>query len=488
MIKRKLTIKNRKKFKNTDTNNFKPIPNNWCDFVRLLKIRSGNKIVNFEPYEYQILLNEAIDNHYATIVCKSRQLGVTQMVASKFLHKAIQNQAYTALILSKTQDDTSKIAHRVREMLNSLTEYCLTENDNLTTIKISGGGQIFFRNSKIDSCRGIDSVSDVLFDEASFVPEIEHLFSAVIPCLEMVGDEARIVILSTPNTQVDWYFNQLNSNNPSGHNLLEITDKIRNGTLPSTYFFTDNSQWCKFFIHWKSHPIYGKKENYLEDLAQKKKLPIEKVYQEYDLSFSSSLEMVFSPELIRQQCTLEYETEYDEKSDYYLGIDTSTTGNDYFVATLIKHQTIKDEYSLVAMYRKRKETSDYHTFKLCEIIDKYSPNIAIETTGGVGTLYLEKLESIYQNHNFVNVKTTGDSKPMMIEKLKLSLESKKLFLVNDRILINEFLSFQRVGNKLCAIEGKHDDIVMSLAINVFQLPIFEKRSLINFKNVKVIDD
>jgi hypothetical protein len=486
MIKRKLNLKNQKKY-SVANNNFKSIPEKWCDFVKLLKIRSGNKVVNFTPYDYQIKLNQAIDEHYATIVCKSRQLGITQMVASKFLHKACLNHAYTALILSKTQDDTSKIAYRVREMLNSLTEYVTTENDNLTTIKISNGGQIFFRNSKIDSCRGIDSVSDVLFDECAFVPDMTHLFSAVIPCLEMVGDDARIVCLSTPNTQVDWYYEQLQSNNPIGYNIIEITDKIRKGVLPPVYQFTDNSKWCKFFIHWLSHPIYGNKQNYLEDLADKKKLPLEKVYQEYDLSFSSSLEMVFTPELIRKCIILtEYTKDFDDKFDYYLGIDTSTIGNDYFVANVLKHDKNDDKYSLVEMYRKRKQTSEYHTFELCKLIDKYSPKIAIETTGGVGQLYLEKLESIYPHHEILAVHTTGDTKPLMIEKLTLCLESNKLELVNDKMIIEEFLSFQRNGKKLESISGKHDDIVMSMAINVFQLPIFEKRSLINFERVMII--
>lgn len=486
MLRRKLNLKNQKKYF-TAKNNFKSIPEKWCDFVKLLKIRSGNKIIQFTPYDYQIKLDKAIDEHYATIVCKSRQLGITQMVASKFLHKACINNAYTALILSKTQDDTSKIAYRVREMLNSLTDYVATENDNLTTIKISGGGQIFFRNSKIDSCRGIDSVSDVLFDECAFVSDMVHLFSAVIPCLEMVGDDARIVCLSTPNTQVDWYYEQLQSNNPIGYNIIEITEKIRKGVLPSVYQFTDNSKWCKFFIHWLSHPIYGQKPNYLEDLADKKKLPIEKVYQEYDLSFSSSVEMVFSSELIKKSCVLsDYSKFFDNECDYYLGIDTSTIGNDYFVANVLKHFKEENKYFLIELYRKRKQTSEYHIFELCKLIDKYSPKIAIETTGGVGQLYLEKLESLYSNNKFTAIHTTGDSKPLMIEKLSYCLESEKLFLVNDKILIDEFLSFQRNGKKLESISGKHDDIVMSLAINVHQLPLIEKQSLINFNNVRIV--
>ena len=62
--------------------NLKPIPDSWEDFVSLCTIRSGGKMMRFQPYPYQLLLSRLMDEHNNIIVTKSRQLGITQCVSS----------------------------------------------------------------------------------------------------------------------------------------------------------------------------------------------------------------------------------------------------------------------------------------------------------------------------------------------------------------------------------------------------------------------
>ena len=89
-----------KKYLKEDSN--KPIPNNWYDFCCNLDIRSGGKIVKFVPYEYQVkIINSIVSGN--TIICKSRQLGISEIILSFLLFNAVKNPGYLALIVSKSQ-------------------------------------------------------------------------------------------------------------------------------------------------------------------------------------------------------------------------------------------------------------------------------------------------------------------------------------------------------------------------------------------------
>jgi hypothetical protein len=69
--------------------------------------------------------------------------------------------------------------------------------------------------------------------------------------------------------------------------------------------------------------------------------------------------------------------------------------------------------------------------------------------------------------------TTANSKPLMLDALKLALEGDSLedennfepsFTVRDLTMLDEILTFRQEGHKLEAISGKHDDTVIAAAI------------------------
>ena len=154
----------------------KQIPERWEDFVKLCTIRSGGQMRRFDPYQYQVLLSNLMDKRdyqgrpiecNGTIsVVKSRQLGCTQLVTSKFLHRASLNPAYVAMSFMRNQEDSSAIARRARQMLKGLTEYVIPDNDNVGFLKLKGLGELHFKNSNKEGSRSYDSVLDFLFDES----------------------------------------------------------------------------------------------------------------------------------------------------------------------------------------------------------------------------------------------------------------------------------------------------------------------------------
>jgi Terminase RNaseH-like domain/Terminase large subunit, T4likevirus-type, N-terminal len=471
-----LTPVNRLKVMGKKATRSRSLPNNWPDFARLCDIRSGDGVIKFDPYPFQCQVVASIEQSKTTICAKGRQLGLTESVSNYFLWKACTKPGYLAVIFSRTQSDTSNIAKRLRRMVESLGDYVTPVTDSLTDLELSSGGRILFRNSTAFGSRGLESVSDILFDEASFIDDIEEIFKSAIPTTSMLGDKARIVVLSTPNGQAGWYFDKLNSNN-GAVDLLQLCEDVRTAKAEPVQIWRDSKGWNKILIHWKAHPIYGVQDDYLERAAESTGLPEADVRQEYDLSFTDSEEGVFSPILVRSATILDsLEKSPVDTCSYFMGIDSASGGDDYTVGIVIKWDREKQEYSMVDMYRKRKQSKESDIFHLAEMIEKYSPLAIGVETNSIGAIYLEQLKQAVSGASLKGVTTTQESKVVGAGRINMLLEKGKLLLPRSNPITEELLSFKRKGKKLEAMAGKHDDIVMALSFALEVSPFLFKKT------------
>lgn len=448
----------------------KPIPESWIDFACSCKIRSGGNVIKFNAYQYQIDLVDLMLQRSVCIV-KSRQLGISETITCFMLWRACLNPGYLGLVFSKTQTDSSLLARRMKRMIASLGLKTVTEN--LSDIEIEGKGRILFRNSKPDSARGIESVVDCFLDELAFQENAKEIYDALAPAMQMVGDKARVFAVSTPNGKSGFFYDLASSNN-GDKNVELLCEQASKGETKPFQFWVDSGGWGKVLIHWKSHPVYGNNPNFLEDIHRKQKLSWDIIEREYNLSFSDSSVAVFSSDLIRLNATGNYLSKPDKSSEYYCGLDTSTTGNDYSVFTVFEFK--KNQLALVHLYRKRQQTSEYHLYQISEIIKKYKPKIIAVETNGVGSIYLENLTREFRDINFQGIRTSQDSKTQMISRMVLCLEKNQLLYPQNCPIIEEMLSFQRTGKKLEAASGKHDDIIMSAAFAIAVSPLAIERS------------
>lgn len=439
---------------------------NWNDFVRKCKIRTGGKIDYFNPYNYQLKLIDLMVGGNV-IICKSRQLGISELICSYFLFNAICNPGYLGLIVSKSQRDSSLLARRIKRMIEGFDGEIKTKTDNIGDVEIDGGGRILFGNSNPEFYRGIESISHVFIDEFAFIPDVINIRNAIKPAQLMLGENAREFIVSTPNGKNNEFFRLLNSGNNDVDLMSEIEKTIQNGEFK---FWLDDDNWCKFLVSWKSHPKYSKIPNFLENIKKNQKLTDDIINQEYNLSFQDSQSSIFNIEDIRKNSSGKIEDEIDENNLYFFGVDTSTSGNDYTVCIVLKFIHHENRLSLVNIYRKKKETSEYHIFKISELIDKFQPSMIGIEVNGCGQIYFEQLSKSNTGFKFKKIVTTKDSKLMMISRLKLFLESSRIEFPKNNMIIEEFLNFRRVGEKLEAISGKNDDIIMAIS---FALEAFE---------------
>lgn len=450
-------------------------PKDWGNFVSLTTIRSGGSMIKFTPYDYQKLIIKLSYQFPNIIILKSRQLGITQCVVSSFLHDSCINPASSSICFMRNAEDASAISRRTRQMLQSIPDYAVPANDNVGYLKIAGGGDIYFKNSGREGSRSLDSCTAQLFDEAAFVDNIASIYAASSPSAALVQN-VRKFIVSTPSAKNNWYWEKLSENN-GGEDIELLAEKVADGSLykdyPGMYWFVDTAGTCKIILHYSVHPVYKSTPDYLEYRLQQDGTDLETVQREYNLKFIDSSVSIFDSNLIKK-CAVGNFEDCNPKLKYYAGLDTSTVGNDYCVFSVFKWEN--EQLSLVFIYRKRKETSDYHLYQIGEIIQRYQiDKVGVETTGGVGQLYLEQLSKQHKRTKFEAIRTTGDSKPIMIANLQLALEKQQLIFPQNCPLVDELLSFRRSGKRLEAVAGKHDDCVMSTAFGVTVSPLFNKK-------------
>jgi len=461
--------------------NLENIPDEWEDFARLTTIRSGGEMVKFDPYLYQIIISKLMDLHNNIVCVKSRQLGLTQVTISKFLHRACKNAAYSGIVFLRNSNDASAVSRRTKQLLTGLSEYVQPDSDNVGYLKLKNLGEIYFKNGSREGSRSYDSVIDFLFDEAAFSENIDQIYAASSPSSAMSGDKITKMIVSTPSAKSGWYWDKLNQNN-NGIDIEAICKRVACGDLykeiPGLYWFEDSQGALKLIVHWKVHPIYSKIENYLEYRLKQDGTDSETILREYDLQFIDSAISVFSIELIRANSIGKYEDFKDHECDYYCGLDTSTMGSDYTVFSVIRHDIQEDIYNLVHVYRRRQETSATHIYQISKLINLYQPiSVGIETTGGVGNIYLEELSKINPGTKFENIKTTRDTKTTMISTLILGLEKNQFKYPENSLLIDEMLSYRRIGAKFESAGGKHDDIIMSVSFALNVSPFLKEREV-----------
>ena len=439
------------------------VSKNWLDFARTCKIRSAGNVTYFDPYPYQIDLVELMLNH-SVCIAKARQMGISETITCFMLWRACLNPGYLGLVFSKTQTDSSLIARRMKRMIEGLGLKTATEN--LTDIEILGGGRILFRNSNPESARGIESVVDVFLDELAFLDTGKEVYDALAPAQQMVGDAARVFAVSTPNGKAGFYWDLLNSGN-GDIDVESLCKKVSDGDVDPFQSWIDSGNWAKVILHWKCHPGYGTDSEFLNKIHVKQKLSWTTINQEYNLSFQDSESNFFDSATIRDCAIGSNENPIDD-TFYMFGIDSSQQGDDYSCCSVIKYE--KEIFSLVHLYRKRKETMESHLWNINKLIQLYKPVIVgVETNSG-GQIWYEELVKNNFGIRFKKFVTTHESKITILSRVKLLLESQKLNYPSNSPLVDELLNFKRGGkdgNFLSAPSGKHDDCIMSLAVALY---------------------
>jgi len=437
-------------------------------FNTYLKIQHPVKgLIPFDTYPFQDdCVQHFIDNRF-NIVLKSRQLGLSTLVAAYSVWLAIFQKEKNILVIATKLSVAQNFITKVKSMIKSLPKWLLLPeiiSNNKQQIQFNHGSSIKAIPTSEDAGRS-EALSLLIVDEAAFVRNFDTIWTGIYPTISTGG---RVVILSTPNGVGGQYY-KLYTEAESGLNEFNAIK------LP-----------------WDVHPERDD-EWFSKTTANMSKRQIS---QEYLCDFNSSGETFLGSseiEWIRQCVTSPISREGIDRNvwiwkyplsehSYIVSADVARgDSKDYSTFHIID----VDEGEVVAEY-KGKIRPDNFAILLSEWAHKYNKALLCPENNSFGyatilklqelqypKLYYRKRKQVYiggyvpkQSPDIAGFTTNGKTRSMILSKLEEIIRNKQLIIRSSRSY-EEIKTFTWKTGRAEAKRGFNDDLVMSLAIGTW---------------------
>ena len=435
---------------------------------KYLKIQHPLKgLIPFKTYPFQDDCVKEFNDHRFNIILKSRQLGLSTLVAAYSVWQAIFYKEKNILIIATKLAVAQNFIRKVKTAIKSLPNWLVLPEisaNNKQQVEFTNGSQIKAVPTSEDAGRS-EALSLLIVDEAAFVRNFDELWMGLYTTLSTGG---RAIILSTPNGMGGQYYK-----------LYSDADKKKNDFNPIK-------------LMWDVHPerdqVWFDKET--------QNMSARQIAQELLCDFATSGETFFTSEFMIElqmqhrapiECSgpdnaVWYWDYPKEGVSYLISADVARgDGNDYstFHVFNCRDFTIDCEF-------KSKIPPDHFASLLYDIARRYNKAIICPEQNAYGYTVLMKLRDMdYQNIFFESDKeknkflfgdknnigkagyiTRADTRPKMLSNFEDLVRNKKLKIQSTR-LYDELKTFVYKNNKPQAMKGKNDDLVMSAAIGAW---------------------
>jgi hypothetical protein len=432
----------------------------------------------FLTYPFQDDALEDFVHHNQNIILKSRQMGITTLVAGYSMWLMTFHSDKQILCLSITQETSKAIVTKVRFANDNLPSWLKVPavEDNRLSLKLKNGSEIKAASSAGTSGRS-SALSLLIVDEAAFIDGIEEIWLSAQYTLSTGG---KAIILSTPNG-VGNFFHKLWVESEQGLNNM---NRIR---LP-----------------WHLHPERDQKWR-----DEQTKLSGERgAAQECDCEFSTSGNTVVDIPVLEWYTKTHvcdpiekrgidkgyWIFKYPEAGKSYMVAADVARGDssDFSAAQIVDIETMEQ----VAEYKGKIPTKDYAR-ALMTMATEYNNALLVIENANVGWAVIQEvLDSNYPNLfysssdlQYVDVEnqmsnkinsiekkmtpgftTSNKTKPLVISKLESYLRNKEVIIHSNRLIeeLNVFIwKSSGTSAKAEAMSGYNDDLVMSMGIGLW---------------------
>jgi hypothetical protein len=433
--------------------------------------------IPFDLYPFQAKTLSDFASHDFNIVLKSRQMGISTLVAAYSLWLMIFHKDKNVLIISIKQEVSKEIVSKVRFANDALPSWLKIEcrEDNRLSLKLANGSNIVATSSSTSAGRS-QALSLLVIDEAAFVEKAEEIWAAAQPTLSTGG---KAILLSTPNG-VGNFFHKMWMQAEEGTNK----------------FFPIN-------LPWHLHPERNQQWRDEQDRVSEN---LKKTAQELDCDFLSSGATVIDLQLINwfKETYMRESTDkrgigqeywvwqypvYTPDVSYIVSADVARgDGEDYSAFHVLNAKTMEQ----CAEYKGHISTKDFGNMlvsvatdynnalliveregpgwaTLQQIIDRGYPN----TFYGSADLRYVDVEQQMTNKYYAEEKklvpgfaTTMRTRPVIISNLCQYFADKSISIYSKRFF-SELEVFIWDNHKPQAAKGYNDDLVMALAIGIW---------------------
>ncbi len=437
-------------------------------FNSYVKIQHPVKgLIKFDTFEFQDDCVETFSEERFSIILKSRQLGLSTLVAAYSLWMALYQRDKNILVIATKLTVAQNFITKVKTMLRALPGWVILPElvaNNKQLLQFSNGSTIKAIPTSDDAGRS-EALSLLIVDEAAFVKNFDSLWMGLYPTISTGG---RVIILSTPNG-VGGQYHKLYTDAEAGLN-----------------------EFSPIKLPWDVHP--ERDDEWFTETT--KNLSDRQIAQEYLCDFAASGETFLSKndlEYIRlstrppiersgpASCVWTWKYPLSEH-DYVISADVSRgDSRDYSTFHIIDI----NESECVAEY-KGKIPPDRFGELLAEYGKKYNNALVCPENNSYGyatilklkeidypNLYFKKRKAIYigdyvpdYNPDLAGFTTSGRTRSLILTKLEEVLRNKMVKIYSTRFY-EELKTFIWIGNKAQGMKGHNDDLVMSFAIGVW---------------------
>lgn len=437
----------------------------------------------FDLYPFQEDTLRDLRDHRFNIILKSRQMGISTLVAGYALHNLIFQDDFKVLVIATTQEVAKNLVQKVQLMFEFLPAFLKSGlqiiNNNKLSLTFSNGSSIKAVSSSPDSARS-EALSLLLIDECAFIESAEEIWTSAQMTLSTGG---KAVILSTPNGQ--------------GNLFHSLWQRAEEGTNEAGL-----DKFNPIRLNWDLHP---ERDQTWRD-QQTVLLGKRQASQECDCDFLTSGHTVLDSDVLAHYKEHEHICSPIEKrgiggdvwiwkypdplKDYIVTADPARgDGEDYSALHIIDVETVEQ----VVEFKGKIDTQAFG--RMCvSLATEYNNALLIIENKNVGwstvqvaldlnytnlyysykndpfldeNIHLRKHYDLVDKENMVpGLTTTTRIRPVLISKLEMYFREHTP-IIHSKRLINELFTFMWVDGKPQASKGYNDDLVMAFTFALY---------------------
>ena len=421
-------------------------------------------LIPFKTFPFQDDCVKDFNDNRFNIILKSRQLGLSTLVAAYAVWQACFYKEKNILIIATKLAVAQNFIRKVKTYLKSMPNWLLVPTivaNNKQQVEFSNGSQIKAVPTSEDAGRS-EALSLLIVDEAAFVRNFDELWMGLYPTLSTGG---RAILLSTPNGVGGQY-----------HEIYTKAARKENEFNPIK-------------LMWDVHP--ERDDDWFN--KETKNMSQKQVAQELLCDFASSGDTFLSAEVLEKirimtagpieksgpNNNVWYWNYPIEGVNYVLSADVARgDSGDYSTFHIIntKDMTVDVEF-------KGKIPPDHFATLIYDVARRYNQAIVCPENNAYGYSVLSKLSDLaYKNIYFNSEKekysylygegnnigkagfnTNKESREKILANFEEMLRNGRILSKSSR-LYSELKTFVWNGKKIAAMKGYNDDLVMSLAI------------------------
>jgi hypothetical protein len=437
--------------------------------------KKGRILFNLFPFQEEVLWQ--FRNERFLIINKSRQLGISTLVAGYALWIMMFQKDKTVLCVATKQETARGMVEKVQFMYENLPSWLKGNQKPLANNKLSfqlaNNSRIVATSAASDAGRSY-AVSLLIVDEAAFIEGIDKIYTSIKPTIATGGG---IIALSSPNGIGNW-FHRMYTEAEIGKNDFKAVK------LP-----------------WNLHPDRIAPIDPDWEQKERANMSPREFAQEYDCDFLGSGNTIVENEVLSfyEQTYVQEPIERrfmggdfwiwqqpDYSKQYIVCADVARgDGTDFSAFHVIDAVNCEQ----VAEYRSQIDTRTYGHM-LASVATEYNNALLVIENASVGWDVVNTIIEKGYNNLYYSPKSYGEmsmdrwlhkmetdqtvpgfttsakTRPLVVSKMEAYIRERN-FIFHSKRLLEELRVFVWLNGKPQAQAGYNDDLVMSAGIGLF---------------------